>query len=74
MDRGPDLNKIAAGGYLVDLEPLMYEGCSFAEDIPEATRELLKIDGTLYGIPNWPRKGAPAATTSGSSTPAFGKL
>ena len=34
MDRGPDLNKIAAGGYLVDLEPLMYEGCSFAEDIP----------------------------------------
>ena len=23
MDRGPDLNKIAAGGYLVDLEPLM---------------------------------------------------
>lgn len=58
MDRGPDLNKIAAGGYLVDLEPLMYEGCSFAEDVPEETREMLKIDGTLYGIPNWPRKAA----------------
>lgn len=58
MDRGPDLNKIARGGYLQDLSQYMYEGCSFAEDIPEATREMLKIDDVLYGIPNWARKAA----------------
>lgn len=58
MDRGPDLNKIARGGYLQDLSQYMYEGNSFEVDIPEATRDLLKIDGTLYGIPNWARKEA----------------
>lgn len=58
MDRGPDLNKIARGGYLQDLSQYMYEGNSFEEDIPEATRDLLKIDGVLYGIPNWARKSA----------------
>lgn len=58
MDRGPDLKKIAQAGKLQDLEQFMYDGCSFAEDVPEATRELLKIDGVLYGIPNWPRTQA----------------
>lgn len=58
MDRGPDLNKIARGGNLQDLSQYMYDGCSFTEDVPETTRNLLKIDGVLYGIPNWPRKEA----------------
>lgn len=58
LDRGPNLNKIARAGYLQDLSQYMYEGNSFEEDIAEATRDLLKIDGVLYGIPNWARKGA----------------
>jgi ABC-type sugar transport system, periplasmic component len=58
LDRGPNLNKIARAGFLQDLSQYMYEGNTFAEDIPEATRDLLKIDGTLYGIPNWARKAA----------------
>lgn len=58
MDRGPDLNKIARGGYLQDLSQYMYDGNSFVDDVPEATRDLLKIDDVLYGIPNWPRKSA----------------
>ncbi|MDD2214215.1 MAG: hypothetical protein PHR21_06730 [Oscillospiraceae bacterium] len=58
MDRGPDLNKIARGGYLQDLSQYMYEGSTYMEDVPDATRELLKIDGVLYSIPNWARKAA----------------
>lgn len=58
LDRGPNLNKIARGGYLQDLQQYMYEGNTFEQDIAEGTRELLKIDGGLYGVPNWARKGA----------------
>jgi len=58
LDRGPNLNKIARAGYLQDLSQYMYEGNSFEQDIAESTRDLLKIDGVLYGVPNWARKGA----------------
>lgn len=57
-ERGAIHNKVARAGLLVDLETLMYDGCSFAEDIPESVRSMLKVDGKLYGIPNWARKGA----------------
>lgn len=57
-ERGTVHNKVARAGMLVDLETLMYDGCSFAEDVPESVREMLKVDGKLYGIPNWPRSGA----------------
>ncbi len=57
-ERGAVHNKVARAGMLVDLETLMYDGCSFATDIPESVREMLKVDGKLYGIPNWARSGA----------------
>ena len=57
-ERGAIHNKVARAGFLVDLETLMYDGCSFATDIPESVREMLKVDGVLYGIPNWARSGA----------------
>lgn len=57
-ERGTIHNKVARAGMLVDLETLMYDGCSFAEDIPESVRNMLKVDGVLYGIPNWARSGA----------------
>ena len=57
-ERGAVDNKVARAGFLVDLETLMYDGCSFATDIPESVREMLKVDGKLYGIPNWARSGA----------------
>lgn len=57
-ERGPVNNKVARVGMLVDLETLMYPGCSFETDIPESVRNMLRIDGVLYGIPNWARSGA----------------
>lgn len=57
-ERGAIHNKVARAGMLVDLETLMYDGCSFATDIPESVRNMLKVDGKLYGIPNWARSGA----------------
>jgi ABC-type sugar transport system, periplasmic component len=58
LDRGPNLNKIARGGYLQDLAQYMYEGNDLQGNIPQATLDLLKIDGANYGVPNWARKGA----------------
>ena len=57
-ERGAVHNKVARAGFLVDLETLMYDGCSFATDISASVREMLKVDGVLYGIPNWARTGA----------------
>lgn len=57
-ERGVDHNKVARAGFLVDLETLMYDGCSFETDISESVRNMLKVDGKLYGIPNWARTGA----------------
>lgn len=58
LDRGPNLNKIARAGLLQDLSQYMYEGNDYSENVTEDTRELLKIDGVLYGIPNWARSEA----------------
>ena len=62
LDRGRVLNNVVRAGALVDIEQFMYDGCTFAEDVGEETRELLKVDGKLYSIPNWPRAPGKAST------------
>jgi len=58
MDRGVDNVKLAQLGLLQPLEPFMEKNPNLTENVLETTRELLKIDGKLYGIPNWSRKAA----------------
>jgi len=58
MDRGVDLNKLAQLGLLMPLDPYMEKNPNLTENVLETTRELLKIDGKLYSIPNWSRKAA----------------
>lgn len=63
IDRGRALENCVQANALVEIEQFMYEGCTFAEDVGEDTRELLKCrDGKLYGIPNWPRAPGKAST------------
>ena len=58
MDRNANWQKLISLGKLVDINTLRYEGCSFDEDILESTQKMLSVNGGLYGIPNWARKGA----------------
>jgi len=58
MDRGADNINLAKLGLLVDLEPLMAKNPNMSDNVLETTREMLKIEGKLYGIPNWSRKAA----------------
>lgn len=58
LDRNANWLKLINLGKLVDINTLKYEGCSFDEDILESTQKLLSVNGGLYGIPNWARKGA----------------
>ncbi|MBE3101983.1 MAG: hypothetical protein IMZ47_06910, partial [Firmicutes bacterium] len=58
MDRGPDNINLATLGYLQPLEPYMANNPILGENVLESTQEMLKIDGKLYGIPNWSRKAA----------------
>lgn len=53
MERNADLLKIARLGLLQDLAQYKYPGNTYDEIIPEATQEFLKIDGKVYGVPNW---------------------
>jgi putative aldouronate transport system substrate-binding protein len=58
MDRGPDNVNMAKLGLFVDLEENFFDrNDNFQENVLPVTREQLKIDGKLYNIPNWPRKG-----------------
>jgi len=56
MDRGPDNIRLARLGLLQPLEPFMEKNPNLQENLLPQTIELLKIDGKLYGIPNWPRR------------------
>lgn len=56
MDRGVDNRKLAELGLLLPLEPFMAKNPNLEKNVLPTTRELLKINGKLYGIPNWPRK------------------
>lgn len=62
LDRGRVLNNVVRAGALTEIEQFMYDGCTFAEDVGPETRELLKVDGKLYSIPNWPRAPGKAST------------
>ena len=64
LDRNANWLKLINLGKLVDINTLKYEGCSFDEDILESTQKLLSVNGGLYGIPNWARKGATGGNTS----------
>lgn len=65
LDRGRVLNSAARAGALVEIEQFIYDGCTFKEDISEVSRELQKVDGKLYGVPNWAR-GSEAVATGGN--------
>jgi len=60
MDRNDWNRRLARDGYFVDLDTLkpLIEENYYDDNILHQTQELLKIDGTLYGIPNWARKDA----------------
>jgi putative aldouronate transport system substrate-binding protein len=58
MDRGTDNIKLAQLGLLQPLEPLMEKNPNLTANVLETTREMLKIDGKLYSIPNWSRSAA----------------
>ena len=64
LDRNANWLKLINLGKLVDINTLKYEGCSFDEDILEFTQKLLSVNGGLYGIPNWARKGATGGNMS----------
>lgn len=64
LDRNANWLKLINLGKLVDINTLKYEGCSFDEDILETTQKLLSVNGGLYGIPNWARKGATGGNMS----------
>jgi ABC-type glycerol-3-phosphate transport system substrate-binding protein len=57
MDRGATNQELCRQGVFLDLQPLMDVNPTYGNEIAESTRELLKIDGTLYAIPHWARKG-----------------
>jgi ABC-type glycerol-3-phosphate transport system substrate-binding protein len=58
MDRGPDNINLAKLGLLQPLEPYMEKNPNYADNILANTIEMLKIEGKLYGVPNWARKAA----------------
>ena len=59
MDRSPLWIKLCkAGTVFQDLQQYMYPGNTFEQDVSEGTRGMLKVEGGLYGVPNWSRKGA----------------
>ena len=64
LDRNANWLKLINLGKLVDINTLKYEGCSFDEDILESTQKLLSVNGGLYGIPSWARKGATGGNMS----------
>ncbi|NLO81878.1 MAG: extracellular solute-binding protein [Clostridiales bacterium] len=56
MERDADNIRLARLGLLQPLEPFMAKNPNLQENLLPQTIELLKIDGKLYGIPNWPRR------------------
>ena len=58
MDRSPLWIKLCKAGVFQDLQQYMYPGNTYEQDVAEGTREMLKVEGGLYGVPNWSRKGA----------------
>ena len=63
-DRNATWLKMINMGVLVDVNTLKYEGNTLDQDILESTQKLLSVNGGLYGIPNWARKGATGGNMS----------
>lgn len=59
MDRDQNMLQLAKNGLLQSLDPLRANNTDYDDNVLPETRELLKIDGELYTIPQWTRK-APA--------------
>ena len=57
MDRGATNQQLCRDGVFLDLAPFMEVNPTYGNEIAAGTRELLKIDGVLYAIPHWARKG-----------------
>ena len=57
MDRGATHQELCRQGVFLDLAPLMEVNPTLSDEIAAGTLELLKIDGALYSIPHWARKG-----------------
>jgi len=60
MDRNDWNRRLARDGYFVDLDTLkpLLDNNWYDDNILQQTQEHLKIDGTLYGVPNWARRDA----------------
>ena len=58
MDRGVNNKGMAQLGLFVPLEQFFDRHTWFQDNVLESTREMLKVEGELYGIPNWSRKAA----------------
>lgn len=65
LDRGRVLNSVVRANALVEIEQFMYPGCSFETDVAKIAKDLQRVDGKLYGVPNWPR-GEGAVATGGN--------
>ena len=57
MDRTADWRRMAKMDLFVDLAPLQAANPTLDENVAQSTQELLKIDGKLYSVPHWVRKG-----------------
>ncbi len=55
MDRNQDYLKMIELGLLQPLEPYMEKNPTLEQNLLESTREMLKVDGKLYIIPQWAR-------------------
>ena len=53
MDRNPDYLRMIELGLLQPLEPYMGKNPAMEQNLLESTREMLKVDGKLYIIPQW---------------------
>jgi ABC-type glycerol-3-phosphate transport system substrate-binding protein len=60
MDRGAENIRMVEMGLLVDLDTLkpMMGNNWYDDNVTQATQEMLKVNGTLVGVPNWSRKSA----------------
>lgn len=58
MDGINNVTKLVELDMLHPLEPLMENNSNYEENLDPETIEMLKIDGNVYGIPNWPRTQA----------------
>ena len=57
MDRGATNIDLIRQGVFLDLAPFMEVNTTLQDEIAPGTLNLLSVDGALYAIPHWARKG-----------------